>query len=195
MSTNSEKTSLKLKHKPDFTSEVCERIRALRERLGYTQAELASLLADPKTGRPLSQAAVKNYEARNVPEAHVLLQIARLGDSTVDWLLTGASAHPISDRQIAALRSFWKDELPQSVKATAEQLGVSIRFMRKITEELLSAFDNIPMDPKEVIDAAERDIKIAAVKRKRKGKTQAGNIIALSQSRTKNRDKRDRDPS
>src|SRR5690349_18434231 len=100
VATNRKKTSLKLKQKSDFTLEVCERIRALRERLGYTQAELASLLADPKSRRPLTQAAVKNYEARNVPEAHVLLQIARLSDTTVDWLLTGAAPHPISDRQI-----------------------------------------------------------------------------------------------
>lgn len=62
--------------------EISQRIHQIMGEIGVTQQELADLLG-------ISQPAISLYLKGRVPPADVLLQIARLGETTVEWLLTG----------------------------------------------------------------------------------------------------------
>ncbi len=62
---------------------VGERIREIRLHAGLRQWEMARLLGT-------TQSAVHKYEHGIVPEPRRLLELARLGNTTVEWILTGA---------------------------------------------------------------------------------------------------------
>ncbi len=61
------------------------RIRQIRLRCGLRQRELALRLGT-------SQSAVHKYEHGVIPEARRLLALASLGQTTVEWILTGRHA-------------------------------------------------------------------------------------------------------
>lgn len=58
------------------------RIRQIRARAGLRQWELAERLGT-------TQSAVHKYEHGVVPEPRRLVEIARVGDTTIEWILTG----------------------------------------------------------------------------------------------------------
>ena len=62
--------------------QVSARIDLIRRKNDLTQEQLASLLG-------LSQPAVSKYLRRRLPPAEALLKIAQLGQTTIEWLLTG----------------------------------------------------------------------------------------------------------
>jgi transcriptional regulator with XRE-family HTH domain len=64
-----------------------QRIRQVRQAAGLRQWELAERVGT-------TQSAVHKYENGAVPEAARLLEIARIGHTTVDWLLTGSHGEP-----------------------------------------------------------------------------------------------------
>ncbi len=61
---------------------IGQRIEAIRRELGFTQAEFAKALQ-------VSQSAISKYLNNRLPPADVLLRMARLGRTTVEWILTG----------------------------------------------------------------------------------------------------------
>jgi transcriptional regulator with XRE-family HTH domain len=61
---------------------IGQRIEAIRREQGLTQAEFARALG-------ISQSAVSKYLNNRLPPADVLLRIARLGHTTMEWILTG----------------------------------------------------------------------------------------------------------
>ena len=63
------------------------RIRDLMTRLELTQTALAGLLG-------VTQPAVSQYLRGRMPPAAVLIRLAHLGDTTVEWLLTGRDPGP-----------------------------------------------------------------------------------------------------
>ena len=67
-------------------SEVTGRIDSIRRQKGWTQEELARLLG-------ISQPAVSKYLRDRIPPATVLLRLARLGNTTVEWLLSGEKSY------------------------------------------------------------------------------------------------------
>ena len=62
--------------------QMSERIQQIMKRVGITQKGLADYLN-------ISQPAISLYLQGRVPPADVLLKIARLGDTTIEWILTG----------------------------------------------------------------------------------------------------------
>jgi transcriptional regulator with XRE-family HTH domain len=61
---------------------VAERIKNIVETSGLTQRELADALG-------ISQPAVSQYLRGRMPQADVLYRLAKLGNCTMEWLLTG----------------------------------------------------------------------------------------------------------
>ena len=65
---------------------IGQRIEAIRRDQGLTQAEFARVLK-------VSQSAVSKYLNNRLPPADVLLRIARLGRTTMEWILTEEKAY------------------------------------------------------------------------------------------------------
>ena len=66
--------------------EVSRRIDLIRREKALTQEQLASILQ-------ISQPAVSKYLRERIPPADALLKIARLGNTTIEWLLTGRKTY------------------------------------------------------------------------------------------------------
>ena len=61
---------------------ICKRINSIRRDRGMTQKQFAEALE-------ISQSAVSKYLSGRMPPADVMLKIARLGYTNVEWILTG----------------------------------------------------------------------------------------------------------
>jgi len=66
--------------------EVSRRIDWIRRQNGLSQEQLARRLH-------ISQPAVSHYLKKRLPPADILLRIARLGNTTVEWILTGQKSY------------------------------------------------------------------------------------------------------
>ena len=62
--------------------QMSERIQQIMKNVGITQKGLANYLN-------ISQPAISLYLQGRMPPADILLKIAQLGDTTVEWILTG----------------------------------------------------------------------------------------------------------
>jgi transcriptional regulator with XRE-family HTH domain len=98
--------------------EIAQRIQQIMRDIGVTQQELADLLG-------ISQPAISLYLKGRMPPPDVLLQIARLGGTTMEWLLTGETEHeenplsvtekrPVYGNRITLL-ILWK-QLPENIQ-------------------------------------------------------------------------------
>ncbi len=67
-------------------SAVCHRINSLRQEKGWKQEELAAYLQ-------ISQSAVSTYLRDRIPPAEILLRLAKLGNTTIEWILTGHKSY------------------------------------------------------------------------------------------------------
>ena len=67
-------------------SEVCQRVDLIRRQNGWTQGQLAGALE-------LSQPAVSKYLKDRIPPAETLLRLARIGNTTIEWILTGQKSY------------------------------------------------------------------------------------------------------
>jgi transcriptional regulator with XRE-family HTH domain len=104
--------------------QVSKRIKEIMKTVGITQKGLADYL-------DISQPAVSLYLQGRIPPADVLLEIARLGGTTVEWILTGTREPSIQGLQVGeqkalygsefALFELWK-HLPDNVKQTMLRL-------------------------------------------------------------------------
>ena len=65
---------------------IRQRIEAIRRAQGLTQAEFARALG-------VSQSAISKYLNNRLPPADVLLRMAQLGRTTMEWILTGEKAY------------------------------------------------------------------------------------------------------
>ncbi len=62
--------------------EIAFRISQVMKQAGFTQKSLADYLG-------ISQPAVSQYLRGRIPPADVLYQLAQLGNTTMEWILTG----------------------------------------------------------------------------------------------------------
>ena len=62
--------------------EMGKRIKEIRKKAGLRQWQLASVLGT-------TQSAVHKYEHGVIPEPRRLIKLARLGNTTIEWILTG----------------------------------------------------------------------------------------------------------
>ncbi|MEJ2544616.1 MAG: helix-turn-helix transcriptional regulator, partial [Calditrichaceae bacterium] len=67
-------------------SEVSQRIDLIRKQNGWTQGEMAEALQ-------LSQPAVSIYLKERIPPAETLLRLAEIGNTTIEWILTGQKSY------------------------------------------------------------------------------------------------------
>jgi len=65
---------------------ISERLDYIRREQGLNQEQLAAHLG-------ISQPAVSKYLKERMPPADILLKVAELGGTTVEWILTGQKKH------------------------------------------------------------------------------------------------------
>lgn len=104
--------------------QVSTRIKEIMKRVGITQKGMADYLN-------ISQPAVSLYLQGRIPPADVLLKIAGLGGTTVEWILTGTTesskeAPKIEEQRApygseALLFEMWQ-KLPDNVRQTILKL-------------------------------------------------------------------------
>lgn len=97
---------------------IGQRIGQIMARAGITQNGLADYLS-------ISQPAVSLYLQGRLPPADVLLKIAKLGNTTIEWILTGEASvskkiTQIKEEKIAygsevVLFELWR-QLPENLK-------------------------------------------------------------------------------
>jgi transcriptional regulator with XRE-family HTH domain len=68
---------------------ISGRIDMIRKEKGFTQEQFATELG-------ISQPAVSYYLKERIPPAEILLRIAELGNTTIEWILTGQKNYLIS---------------------------------------------------------------------------------------------------
>lgn len=93
-------------------SEISQRIDIIRRQKGWTQEQLASALA-------LSQPAVSKYLKERIPPAETLLRLAQIGNTTMEWILTGQKSYFYQDHE-------------QQVSEKKESYDADILLSRKI---------------------------------------------------------------
>ncbi len=102
-----------------------KRIREIRREAGLRQRELAALLGT-------TQSAIHKYERGVIPEPRRLLEIARVGETSVEWLLTGrhgeaggtARRRP-SDRTLRIA-----EEIERLAGPQRERIELAVRLLR-----------------------------------------------------------------
>ncbi len=94
-------------------NEVAQRIESIRRQKGWTQVELAGALK-------VSQAAVSKYLNERIPPAEVLFRLAQLGNTTVEWLLTGE-------------KSYWFNQQAPQVEEPAATYDADLALAQKIS--------------------------------------------------------------
>lgn len=104
------------------------RIRMIMQQQGLTQNEFADLLG-------ISQPAVSQYLQGRVPPADVLLPLARLGKTSIEWLLTG--------EKDMANASLAVKEAPAAYGDTHAVLEIWPKLPRQIRRSLLTLMRNI----------------------------------------------------
>ena len=67
-------------------SEVSQRIDLIRKQNSWTQGQLAEALQ-------LSQPAVSKYLKERLPPAETLLRLAQIGNTTIEWILSGQKSY------------------------------------------------------------------------------------------------------
>ncbi len=104
------------------------RIRGIMEKQGLTQSEFADLLG-------ISQPAVSQYLQGRVPPVDVLLPLARLENTSIEWLLTGEKN---TTRNSLAVK-----ETPAAYGDTHAVLEIWPKLPRQIRRSLLVLMRNI----------------------------------------------------
>lgn len=80
-----------------MSTTTAERIRSIRQSLRLTQQGFADAIGKLRGQPAVSRVAVANWESnsadtRSLPDTDNLIAIARLGNTSTDWLLTGRHA-------------------------------------------------------------------------------------------------------
>ena len=109
-----------------------KRIRQIRLGASLRQWELAKLLGT-------TQSAVHKYEHGVVPEPRRLVELARIGGTSVEWVLTG---------------THWENGSAEQERIAADLLDTAC-MLRKITEEGRSTVDDALRIVREAVAALE----------------------------------------
>jgi len=115
--------------------EIGKRIKRLRKEKGLKQWQMADILA-------ATQPAIHKYENGILPEVKRLLELARVGNTTVEWILTGQHWENGSEER--------ERILPETYRL-AERLQ---KFRRDELQTLLSALELLEQASRKVRDAS-----------------------------------------
>lgn len=129
----------------DKTS-IGHRIRQIRERAGLRQWELATILGT-------TQSAVHKYEHGVIPEPRRLIGLARVGNTSLEWILTGSHWDGGSVEQ---------SRLPPEILETAQRLqevvaegdGAVDEAIRILREATLALRDHTTQDTADLLERA-----------------------------------------
>jgi transcriptional regulator with XRE-family HTH domain len=101
------------------------RIREVRREAGLRQRELAAFLGT-------TQSAIHKYERGVIPEPRRLLEIARVGETTVEWLLTGRHGETAgSQRRRPSDRTLrMAEEIERLAGNDRERVELAVRILR-----------------------------------------------------------------
>ncbi len=125
------------------------RIRQIRAQAGLRQWELARLLGT-------TQSAVHKYEHGVVPEPRRLMELARIGNTTIEWILTGSHwENGLEDRErptpelfrTAALLRDLEPEVRPSVEEALRILGEAVAALAPSR-----GGERVPLDPSRIAD-------------------------------------------
>jgi transcriptional regulator with XRE-family HTH domain len=127
------------------------RILQIRTAAGLKQWELAARLGT-------TQSAVHKYERGVVPEPRRLIEIARIGNTTIEWILTGQHWESGSSE---------RERLPSAVLDLAQrlsQLGLgqraAVEEALRLTRDALDALQAEPTAPPPPPDAASHALRV-----------------------------------
>ena len=102
--------------------EIGKRIKRLRKEKGLKQWQMADILG-------ATQPAVHKYENGILPEVKRLLELARVGNTTVEWILTGRHWEYGTEE---------RERIPPEIFRLAERFN---RFTREQRQTILSALE------------------------------------------------------
>ena len=105
--------------------EMGKRIKEIRKRAGLRQWQLAEVLGT-------TQSAVHKYEHGVIPEPRRLVKLARLGKTTIEWILTGQHWENGSSEQ---------ERLPAEIYNLAQRLRALGPEQRKTLDDALRIVD------------------------------------------------------
>ena len=128
------------------------RIRAIRGRAGLRQWELARLLGT-------TQSAVHKYEHGVVPEPRRLVELARIGNTSIEWILTGRHWENGSEDQTRLTPDLL--ETATALRALAEKERVSVNDALHVVREAVGALRLPPSGTSE--DAAASAAALASL--------------------------------
>lgn len=127
------------------------RIREVRREAGLRQWELAGLLGT-------TQSAIHKYEHGVVPEPRRLLEIARVGRTSIEWLLTGRHGEEggtIRERPSdASLRT--AEEIRLLASEDRERVERAVRLLRDASRTLGADLAEPLSDTLRVLEAARK---------------------------------------
>lgn len=109
-----------------------ERIRQIRLRAGLRQWELAKLLGT-------TQSAVHKYEHGVVPEPRRLVELAKVGNTSIEWVLTG---------------THWENGSPNQQRLSPDLLNTAC-LLREILDERRASVDEALRIVRQAVKALE----------------------------------------
>src|SRR5437867_10783246 len=106
--------------------EIGKRIKRLRKEKGLKQWQMADILG-------ATQPAIHKYENGILPEVKRLLELARVGNTTMEWILTGRHWEQGSEE---------RERIPGEIFRLAERLHAFTREQRQILVSALELLEN-----------------------------------------------------
>ncbi len=103
---------------------MAARIRYIQRKRGFNQQQLAEALQ-------VSQPAVSQYLSGRIPPASVLWQLARIGETSIEWILSGQAPHTDTSSRVAESSSVYGsmadlaerlERLPTPIRSALETL-------------------------------------------------------------------------
>ena len=121
---------------------IGQRIKSLRKAKGLRQWQMAQLLG-------ATQPAVHKYENGILPEVRRLLELARIGNTSVEWILTGRHSENGSQEM---------DRLPSEIYDLAQQLRAFGPDDRRVLSEALEIIASAMTSVRQVTRREPRDL-------------------------------------
>jgi len=108
---------------------IGKRIDTMRRKNNWSQKEFAAKLR-------ISQPAVSTYLRDRIPPAEILLRLAELGQTTIEWILTGQKSYVLADNSdlIAEKKAIYDTDWRVTQQIAALEPSVRDALLRLIIE-------------------------------------------------------------
>jgi transcriptional regulator with XRE-family HTH domain len=129
------------------------RVKQIRRQAGLRQWQLAEMLGT-------TQSAVHKYEHGVVPEPRRLIELGRIGNTTVEWILTGRHSENGSEVQERPAPDVYR--LAERMRAFGSQEQRTLEDALRILDEATQAMRASGVQGFEAVDLAEKERRILA---------------------------------